>query len=109
MQECTSRNVCLKIFYRPCTSAASQSEFDHANKIPCLKVDVLVYKVSRLSKCQSRLSTYLFSGRFTGRFVVVKQTVFRPVLFSIYTNDLPQHINSKVVMYADDIQILDDQ
>jgi len=31
-----------------------------------------------------------------------------PVLFSIYTNDLPRHINSKVVMYADDTQ-LDDQ
>jgi len=28
------------------------------------------------------------------------------VLFSIYTNDLPQNINSKVVMCADDTQIL---
>ena len=29
-----------------------------------------------------------------------------PVLFSIYTNDLPQHLASKVVMYADDTQLI---
>ena len=47
-QNCT-RIMC---FYKPRTSAASESEFDHANKILCLKVGVPVYTVSRLSKCQ---------------------------------------------------------
>lgn len=28
-----------------------------------------------------------------------------PVLISMYTNELPQHINSNVVMYVDDTQI----
>ena len=30
----------------------------------------------------------------------------RPVLFSIYTNDLPEHLACNVVMYADDTQLL---
>ena len=34
-------------FYKPCTSGASESEFDQVNKILCLKVGVLVYTVSR--------------------------------------------------------------
>jgi len=49
----------------------SESEFDHANRIPGLKVGLLVYKVSRLSKCQGyQVIAYLFYGRF----IVVKQT-----------------------------------
>jgi len=52
-----------------CISAASESEFDHANRIPCLKAGLLVYKVSRLSKCQGYLSiAHLFQGRFARRF-----------------------------------------
>ena len=43
-------------FYKPCTSGASESEFNHANRIACLKVGVPVYKVSRLPKCQGYLS-----------------------------------------------------
>ena len=40
-------------FYKPCTLAASESEFDHhVNRILCLKVGMLVYPVARLSKCQ---------------------------------------------------------
>ena len=31
---------------------ASESVFDHANRISCLKLGVLVYTVSRLSKCR---------------------------------------------------------
>lgn len=31
------------------TSTASQSRFDHVSRIQCLKVDLLVYKVPRLS------------------------------------------------------------
>jgi len=46
--KCT-RKVC---FNRPCTLVASESEFDHANRILRLKVGGLVYTVSRLSKCQ---------------------------------------------------------
>jgi len=42
--------------YKPCTSTASKSEFDHANRIPCLKVAVLVNKVSRLWTYMSSLS-----------------------------------------------------
>ena len=61
-------------FYKPCTSAVPESEFDYINRILRLKVGVIVYKVSRLSRCQGyRLIAYLFYGRFTGRFVVVKQ------------------------------------
>jgi len=52
----------------------SESEFDHTNRILCLKVGALVHKVSRLPKCPGYLSiAYLFSGRFTSRFVVAKQ------------------------------------
>jgi len=32
-------------FYKPCTSAASESEFNHAKRILCLEVGVLVYSV----------------------------------------------------------------
>jgi len=39
-------------FSKPCTSAVSESEFDNANRILRLKVGVLVYTMSRLSKCQ---------------------------------------------------------
>jgi len=41
------------LFHKPCTLAVSESEFDHANRFPGLKVGVLVYTVSRLSKCLS--------------------------------------------------------
>ena len=58
------------------SSAASESEFDHANRILRLKVGMLVYTVSRLSKCQGKLSiAFLFYGRFMDRFVVAKHTV----------------------------------
>jgi len=51
-------------FYKPCTSAASESEFDHADRILCLNGGVLVYKGSRLSTCQGYLSVaHLFYGR----------------------------------------------
>jgi len=71
-QEC-ARKVC---FYKPCTSAASESEFDHANRILRLNVGVLVYTVSRLSKCHGQLSiAFLFYGCFMDRFVVAKHTV----------------------------------
>ena len=71
-QKCTQKVR----FYKPCTSAASESKFDHANRIPCLKVGVLVHSV-KVSQT-SRLTTDCFSysiGRFTDRFVVAKQTV----------------------------------
>jgi len=38
------------------SAAASENEFNHANRIPCLKAGTLVYIVSRLSKCQGYLS-----------------------------------------------------
>ena len=46
-------NAPEKCVLEPCsTSAASESELDHANRILHLKVGVLVYTVSGLSKCQ---------------------------------------------------------
>ena len=60
--------------YKPCTSTASESEFDHANRILRLKssraslYSVKVIKMSRL------VIGYLFHGCFTGRFVVAKKT-----------------------------------
>jgi len=39
-------------FCKPCTSATSESDSDHADRILRLKVGVLVYTVSRLSKCR---------------------------------------------------------
>ena len=63
-------------FYKPCTSTASENEFDHRNRILRLKVGVSVYTVSRISRCQGRLPiAFLFYGRFTGHFVVTKQAV----------------------------------
>ena len=39
-------------------------KFDHVNRILCLKLGALVYKVSRLSKCQGYLLVaYLIHGR----------------------------------------------
>ena len=39
---------------------------------------------------------------------VVQGSILGPVLFLLFTNDLPQHIPAeKVVMYADDAQFLD--
>ena len=32
-------------------------------------------------------------------------SVLRPLLFLIYINDLPKHVNSTIYMYADDTQI----
>jgi len=51
---CRSAKKCTRKvrFYKPCTSAASQSEFDHVNKILRLKVGMLVYTVPELSKCR---------------------------------------------------------
>jgi len=50
---CTARKYARNVrFYKPCVSAASENEFNRANRILCLKGDVLVYTVSRLSKCQ---------------------------------------------------------
>ena len=61
---------------KPCTSAVSESEFDHANRILLLRRDMPVYTVSRLSKCQDQLSiAFLFYGHFTDHFAVAKQTV----------------------------------
>ena len=58
-------------FYKPDTLAASDSKFDNSNRTMCLKVGVLVYTVSRLSKCQGQLSIAFL---FYGRFIVAKQT-----------------------------------
>jgi len=44
-----------KRFYKPCTSAAPESEFDHAKRIPCLKVGVLVLYSVKIIK-MSRLA-----------------------------------------------------
>ena len=39
---------------------------------------------------------------------VVQGSILGPVLFLLFTNDLPQHVpQSKLVMYADDVQFLD--
>jgi len=46
-------------FYKSCTSAASESGFDQANRILRLKVGVLIYTVSRLSKCQGYIDRFL--------------------------------------------------
>ena len=60
-------------FHNPCTSAASESEFDHANGFLSLNEGMLVFTVSRLAKAQGQLSiAFLLYGRFTGRFVVAK-------------------------------------
>ena len=37
------------VFTNHVSSAAPESEFDHANRIPCQKVGVVVYIMSRLS------------------------------------------------------------
>jgi len=47
-----SQFQCEKVSTNHVRSTASESEFDHENKISCLKAGVLVYTVSRLSKCQ---------------------------------------------------------
>jgi len=61
----TARKCDQKVrFYKSCTSTASESDFDQVNRILCLKMGVLVFKVSRLSKCQGcLLVAYLFGGR----------------------------------------------
>ena len=52
----TARKYAWKVhFYKSSTSAASESDFDHANRILRLS-SVLVYIVSRLLKCQAELS-----------------------------------------------------
>ena len=58
--------------YKPWTSTASKSEFDHANRILRLNKGVLVYRVSRLSRLTIINSS--FYGRFMDPFLVVKQT-----------------------------------
>jgi len=48
-------------FYKPCTSTASESEFDLMNKIPCLKVSVLVYTESRSSNAKANYGSLAYS------------------------------------------------
>ena len=57
------------------------SEFNNVNGIPSLKVGALVYKDSRLSKCQRYLliGSSLY-GLFIGHFVIAKQTAQFSVL-----------------------------
>ena len=39
---------------------------------------------------------------------VVQGSILGPILFLVFTNDLPQHVpHGKLVMYADDTQFLD--
>ena len=37
---------------------------------------------------------------------VIQGSLLGPILFLIFTNDLPSYLNTKVVMYADDVQFL---
>ena len=83
------------VFKNHVPSAASETKFNHANRIPCLKVGALVDTESRLSKCQGKLSiTYLFDGRFAGPFVVAKQTVNQTALFCPQTHKMGREDNS---------------
>jgi len=49
--------------YKPFTSVASESQFNHANRIPYRKVGVIVSKSVKVIK-MSRLSIDHFAGRF---------------------------------------------
>jgi len=44
---------CVFTNHIPSAASDSESEFDHVNRIQCLKVGMLVYTGSRLSKCQA--------------------------------------------------------
>ena len=57
--------LCLKMrFYKPCTSAVSESEFNRVNRILRLKMGMLPYKWSWFSKYQGYLLVaYLFYDR----------------------------------------------
>jgi len=60
----TSRKCTWKVhFNKPCSSAASESEFNRPIRILHLKVGMLVFKESRLSKYQGcSLVAYLFNS-----------------------------------------------
>jgi len=63
----TARKYAWKLqFSKPGALAASENEFDQADRILHLKVGVIVYKVSRVLN--------FFYGRLLGRFIVTKQT-----------------------------------
>jgi len=50
-------------------------EFNYANRIICLKIRcVSVYSVKVIKILRLAIDRLLFYGRFTGRFVVAKQT-----------------------------------
>jgi len=49
-----------RIFTNHVPSTASQSEFDHVTRIPCLKIGVLVYTVSRWSKCKANYQSLIY-------------------------------------------------
>jgi len=69
-------------------SGASGSEFNHANIILCLKVGMLVYEVSRLSKYQGYL---LIACLFHGPLLVVTE---KPIVLSIDT----QYVETTTLM-----------
>ena len=37
---------------------------------------------------------------------VIQGSLLGPIMFPIFTNDLPSYLNTKVVLYADDVQLL---
>lgn len=77
------------------------SEFDMSNSACTLLL--------RYLRGRSQFVTQPFDTSVTGQIFrgVPQGSVLGPLLFSLYINDLPNHINhSKCHMYADDVQIL---
>ena len=113
-----SNDICNAIDKGLCVDSAY---FDFSKAFDCVRHDYLVYKLSKIgingpilkwiiNYLKGRTQVVNVNGEYsTERSVasgVIQGSVLGPILFSVFVNDLDEHIVScKLLKYADDIRI----